>query len=170
MGLRRADGRSTLTCLVGCWCSHHPLASCRLWGRREVADTPRGSYSLAHSATESLTHQWGREGGRKEDGGWHLNNAIYTFQVSIHKDHSPKPCKALDCGAAHLSHSVVHHWKPHYLAQRQHVYGKKVNGSHYRVPSVWLSKLCPHNRTLEHVLIWVNSLTPFIQGPPELYI
>lgn len=34
---------TTTTCLVGCWCSHRPLASCHLWDRREVADTPKGS-------------------------------------------------------------------------------------------------------------------------------
>lgn len=56
-------GSTTSTCLAGCWCSHRPLASCHLWGRREAADTPRGSCSLAHSATESLTHQGGKEGG-----------------------------------------------------------------------------------------------------------
>lgn len=56
-------GGTTSTCLAGCWCSHRPLASCHLWDRREAADTPRESCSLAHSATESLTHQGGREGG-----------------------------------------------------------------------------------------------------------
>lgn len=54
---------TTSTCLAGCWCSHRPLTSCHLWGRREAAGTLRGSCSPAHSATESLAHQRGRRKG-----------------------------------------------------------------------------------------------------------
>ena len=60
-------GGTTSTCLADCWCSHRPLASCHLWGRREAAGTLRGSCSPAHSATESLVHQGG-EGGREGGG------------------------------------------------------------------------------------------------------
>lgn len=88
-------GSTTSTCLAGCWCSHRPLASCHLWGRREAADTPRGSCSLAHSATESLTHQGGREGGGR--GGDNISIMLcYTFQVSVDKDRSPNTRRGSD--------------------------------------------------------------------------
>lgn len=143
--------RTTSTCLADCWCSHRPLASCHLWGRREAADTPRGSCSLAHNATESLTHQGGKEGGGRGDNisiMFAIRFRLVSTQTTVQTPEGGRAkevsrslqrlglwfCPPLD--------SAVHHCKPHYLAQRPCVTcvkGKKVNGNHHRAPRLFES-------------------------------
>lgn len=158
---------TTSTCLAGCWCSHRPLASCHLWDHRGAAGTPRGSCSPAHSATVSLAH---REGRREEEEGGGDNISItlakrlrlVPTQTTISTPGGGWPkggsltsegmgmwfCSPLD--------SVLHHSKPHYLAETLCDSGpvhevKSIQGPSQSTKAVQISKLCPNNSTLPHV-------------------